>query len=94
MLQVKAFFTDNEKELKYVNRVSLVKPTSSGKLCFKKTCHLLICFSLLVSLSPPFIFDHFIYAFTLDIFRYTRAYRAYRSIAPENVIYYKCQEEY
>ena len=30
-----SFFTDHENELKHVNRVSLVKPTSSGKLCFK-----------------------------------------------------------
>ena len=33
-----------EKELKYVNRVSLVKPTSSGKLCFEKTLSFIYLF--------------------------------------------------
>ena len=52
-----SFITDYEKELKYVNRVSLVKPTSSGKLCFNKTLSFIYCFSLLL---PPLFPLYFI----------------------------------
>ena len=59
MLEVKAFLLTMKKKLKYVNRVSLVKPTSSDKLCFEKTLSFIYLFFLIVTSFFPFILDHF-----------------------------------